>query len=459
MSADEREPSGSDWSEWREVWQTDRALPIESGRGVFGWLIVLFKKLFRPFVKTPQNDLWERQRAFNLALVALEERVAEQTARNEPLSGRLDRLEGPVHQELAARLESIASDLRQVQGELSRDFKQLEKVQEDGFEAVQTDMAQLRDKHLEYLQSQADRLVILEGFKNDGLDDINRHADALFARVDQKMTRYRRESRELWSRMEALLAVAENADPGAAAPLVRASKEQGYVELERLFRGSQSEIRRRLRPYLGYLENRAPVLDIGCGRGESLEILRDRGIAGRGVDSSADMVAQCRDKGLEAEQGDLFEVLVATDPGSLGAVISFHVIEHLPADSLGRLVRLAWRALRPGGVLVLETPSPLSVVVAARNFWLDPTHLRPVHPASLKLTFELSGFEPVVQLDLQPFAEDDRLPEIVVDDLADELKPVADGINRLRDRLDELLFGYQDFGMVGFKPGPEPAAR
>ena len=213
-----------------------------------------------------------------------------------------------------------------------------------------------------------------------------------------------------------------------------------------------------MRPYLGYLESRSPVLDLGCGRGESLEILRDQGIEGRGVDSSAEMVAQCREKGLEAAQGDLFEVLAQTEEGSLGAVVSFHVIEHLPAESLDRLIRLAWRALRPGGALVLETPSPLSVVVAARNFWLDPTHRRPVHPASLKLSYELAGFEPVVQLDLQPFAEGDRLPQIDPGEITDDLKPVVDGINRLRDRLDQLLFGYQDFGMVGFKPGPEPNA-
>ena len=93
-------------------------------------------------------------------------------------------------------------------------------------------------------------------------------------------------------------------------------------------------------------------------------------------------------------------------------------------------------------------------MVAARNFWLDPTHRRPVHPSSLKLSFELAGFEPVVQLDLQPFAAEDRLPEVAVDDASESLRPVLLEVNRLRDRLDELLFGYQDFGMVGFKPGP-----
>ncbi len=437
-----------DLDDWREVWETDRELRIESHRGGLGWLVVAFKKLFRGLVKTPQNDLWERQRLYNLET---QRRFERQTEQMSGLPERIDRLEGPAHQELAERIEAVAQDLQKTQTELLRDLRQSHK----DFEKFQADVVQLRDQHLEYLESHADRLVVLEGFKDDGLDDINRHTDALFARVDQKMTRYRRQSRELWSRMEALLAVA---DSGSAAPLVRASEEQGYVELERLFRGSQEEIRDRLRPYLGYLEGRSPVLDLGCGRGESLEILRDHGIGGRGVDSSAEMVAQCAEKGLEATQGDLFETLASTEPSSLGAVVSFHVIEHLPAESLDRLVRLAWGALRPGGVLVLETPNPLSVVVAARNFWLDPTHRRPVHPSSLKLSYELAGYEPVVQLDLQPFADQDRLPQIQAEEMSDELAPVVDGINRLRDRLDQLLFGYQDFGMVGFKPGPEPTA-
>jgi O-antigen chain-terminating methyltransferase len=163
------------------------------------------------------------------------------------------------------------------------------------------------------------------------------------------------------------------------------------------------------------------------------------------------MVALCRERGLEAIEGDVFAALAATPEASLGAVVSFHVIEHLPAALLDRLVRLAWRALRPGGVLVLETPNPLSMIVAARNFWLDPTHLRPVHPESLKLMYELAGFDPVERLDLRPFPDPERLPEIDLAKLPEEQRPLADRVNRLRDRLDELLFGYQDFGMIGTK--------
>ena len=164
------------------------------------------------------------------------------------------------------------------------------------------------------------------------------------------------------------------------------------------------------------------------------------------------MVELCRERGLAALQGDLLETLAAVEAGSLGGVVSFHVVEHLPPDIVDRLVRLASRALAPGGVLILETPNPLSLVVAARNFWLDPTHLRPVHPETLRLTYELAGFDPIERIDLRPFPAEERLPEIDLALLPAEQRPLADRINRMRDRIDELLFGFQDYGMVGTKP-------
>ena len=164
------------------------------------------------------------------------------------------------------------------------------------------------------------------------------------------------------------------------------------------------------------------------------------------------MVAMCRERGLDAVEGDLFAALAAAPPGSLGAVLSFHVVEHLPIGALDRLVRLAWGALRPGGVLILETPSPLSLVVGARNFWLDPTHARPVHPESLRLLYELAGFDPVERLDLRPFPAAERLPEIELSRLPPEQRVLADAVNRLRDHLDDLLYGCQDFAMIGVQP-------
>jgi len=294
------------------------------------------------------------------------------------------------------------------------------------------------------------RLNHLEAVWRDGLAEVMSHNDALFARVDQKLDHVRRESRSVWARLASAVAAAEG---GGVSALARVREEQDYLDLERRFRGTEEEIAERLRPYLPYLEGRGEVLDLGCGRGEALAILSERGVAARGVDSSASMVEECQRKGLSAARGDLLDELARAPEGSLGGVVSFHVIEHLPSQAVDRLVRLAWRALVPGGVLILETPNPLSLVVAARNFWLDPTHRRPVHPDTLRLLFQVAGFEPVERIDLRPFPADQRLPELALDELDAGLRPLAHSVNALRDRIDELLWGFQDYALIGTKPG------
>jgi O-antigen chain-terminating methyltransferase len=304
------------------------------------------------------------------------------------------------------------------------------------------------------VQNNHRRITYLEAFPREVLTDFNQHTDALYALMDQRLDRYRRESKQYWSRLGSLLALVSDSEgePVSRAVLEEAWRDQGYLELEDRFRGTREEISSRAQAYLGYLEGKGPILDLGCGRGEMLAVLEKRGLSAHGVDQSEEMVAHCLGLGLTAEKADLFGALEQAPEGSLGGVLSMHVIEHLPPTDLDRLVRLAWRALEPNGTLILETPNPLSLVVAARNFWLDPTHRRPVHPATLMLLFEQAGFDPVERLDLRPFEAADRLPEIALAGLSDEMKPVADHINRLRDQLDELLYGFQDYAMVGTKP-------
>jgi len=411
-------------ADWRRLWEADLAFPLRSHRGFAGRLVVAFKRLLRPLVRLPQSDLWERQRTFNLVLLNMLE------ARRDRLDRHRDQLKD-LHE---ARKE-LLHDLRQVRDDLLRDVRNHER-----------------------------RIIDLEGVRKEGMEAIMRHVDALFAVVDQKFDRYREDNLRIWSRMGSLLAVAESAEPSGVASgeaggesisppeLAAAWSERRYLELEERFRGVEEEISRRVAIYLPHLEQGGDVLDLGCGRGELLALLGERGVSARGIDASEEMVHRCREQGLEAERADLFEGLERAGEESLGGVISLHVIEHLPAVSLPRLAALAWRALKPGGVLILETPNPMSLVVAARNFWLDPTHMRPVHPKMLAFCLEQAGFDPIERLDLRRFTDGQRLPELALAELAAELRPLAEQVNQLRDRLDDELFGFQDYALVATKP-------
>ncbi len=288
----------------------------------------------------------------------------------------------------------------------------------------------------------------LENFLRQGLDEVMRHDDALFGRVDRKLDRYRRETDELAGLLRAALARGPEGEKG----LREADADVSYIDFEHRFRGAEEDIRDRLRVYLPRLLQAGPVLDLGCGRGEALALLQAEGVECRGVDPSSAMVRHCREQGLGVDRNDALTALVRTEPASMGGVISFHVIEHLAPEDIERLVRLAFAALRPGGILVLETPNPLSVAVTARSFWLDPTHKRPVHPEALAACYEQAGFTGIERLDLRPYPEEERLPEIQLDGLDGQSRELADRLNRLRDELDDFLFGYRDYALIGLRP-------
>lgn len=170
-----------------------------------------------------------------------------------------------------------------------------------------------------------------------------------------------------------------------------ADDADAYREFEELFRGPEPFIAERQRRYLPIVGDRAPVLDVGCGRGEFLDVLGEAGIDASGVDFDAGMVRRCRDKGHAVEQGDALEALVARADGSLGTVFSAQVVEHLPHDVLRRLLAQARRVLRPGGLLIAETVNP-HTASALKTFWVDPTHQHPLFPETMLSLCRIAGF-------------------------------------------------------------------
>jgi len=216
-----------------------------------------------------------------------------------------------------------------------------------------------------------------------------------------------------------------------------------YLAFEETFRGSSEEIKQRLEVYLDPLERAGagtadrPVLDLGCGRGELIDMLTERGWRASGIDLNPEVVRRCRERGLQVEEGEALTHLRVLPSASLGAVVGLHLLEHLGLGTIIELLGEAYRVLRPGGIAILETPNPENVVVGSTNFWLDPTHERPLHPLALKFLAGSRGFDPVEVLRLNPVPHDEQVTD-------DEESAIV-------RRFNKYFFGARDFAIVGHK--------
>ena len=225
-----------------------------------------------------------------------------------------------------------------------------------------------------------------------------------------------------------------------------------YVGFEDQFRGSRDTIRARFESYLPLFEGTTDVLDVGCGRGEFLDLLASRGVKARGVDLNHEMVEVCRGRGLDVGEADAVGYLAALPDASLGGIFSAQVVEHLEPGYLLRFLELAFHKLRPGSRLVLETLNPACWVAFFESYIRDITHVWPLHPETLKYLVLASGFTTATVEFRSPVPEQDRLQRVAVAagmplDLAD----LAEAFNGNVDKLNARIFTHLDYAVVGHK--------
>ena len=228
-------------------------------------------------------------------------------------------------------------------------------------------------------------------------------------------------------------------------------REPEYVRFEELHRGSEEAVKWKQKNFLSYFKDRGPVLDIGCGRGEFLELLKEAGIPASGVDTNQEMVRQCRAKGLEAVHQDGLVHLRGLPDQSLGGIFLSQVIEHLEPEALRELVRVSFAKLRPGGILSAETINPQCLSTFSGAFYLDLSHKNPIHPEAARYLWESLGFRQVELLYVSPFPEEMKLKEMVRredDSYEDELARI---LNENIRSLNALIYGFQDYAVVGYK--------
>ncbi|WP_353673361.1 methyltransferase domain-containing protein [Synechocystis sp. LKSZ1] len=214
-----------------------------------------------------------------------------------------------------------------------------------------------------------------------------------------------------------------------------------YLALEDRFRGNPAEIRQRLSIYLPFLAQ-VPglgtgediILDLGCGRGEWLALVNAQGYQGRGIDLNHQAVKHCQKQGFNVITGEALAYLQTLENSEIAVITSFHVIEHLPFPTLVQLLQEIHRVLRPGGLLILETPNPDNLLVGSRDFYLDPTHRQPLPSLTTQFLVEQAGFSAVQILPLNP-SSNRRLSE--ESDLA--------------RRFNQYFYGPMDYAIIASK--------
>jgi O-antigen chain-terminating methyltransferase len=331
---------------------------------------------------------------------------------------------------------------------------------EDIIRTLQSELAEIRDRRIEPVEK---RTNSIEDALRDVTGEIGRLRDevlpASVARSDALLERLAEELEEVASLTERSLR-GEPLPVSGAAPIDEGRLAEALAEVQPLllesFRGSEQEIQHRLDRYLSDLRQAGPILDLGCGRGELLLLLREAGVEATGVENDAALAEAARRRGLKIIEDGALEALKSQESESWGAVTAIHLFEHLQPVELATTLVEARRALRPGGLLIAECPNPHTLRVGASLYWQDPTHQRPLLPETLELMLRAAGFDVDRRELMHPFPADQLLADdeggtgAVTDP---EISMLAERVDRLRDRLDEILHGPRDFAVWAVKPG------
>jgi O-antigen chain-terminating methyltransferase len=331
---------------------------------------------------------------------------------------RLFRDQGGVNAELIRAVDLLAKQLVALQAAQQK----AERKMLSQWEAGQSEIAALKGEILQQRQTSQNEIAVLKGEASMQRLALTRLLDELRARQGG----------------ETGAAVAEK-----VAGIQQHGLDAFYFAFENRYRGSREEIRKRLRVYLPYVTQAGvgtvekPILDLGCGRGEWLELLKENGCTARGVDMNVSALAACRKLGLGVVEADIMTFLRSLPDRSQGMVTGFHIIEHLPLPMVLELMTELHRVLQEGGLVVLESPNPANIQVGACNFYLDPTHLRPLPSGLTVFLVEYAGFTDIRALYLQPVETSSHVgpPD----------SPVA-------QRFNEYFFGPQDYAVIGSKP-------
>ena len=432
-----------------------------SHRKGLGWLVVLAKQVLRKLL-TP---ILERQVAYNAANTriayhlckqvagVLQQQAATSQALQEIVVEQVEELYRVMRDMVVEQIEGLGQQqatafqslreavVEQVEGLGQQQNTAVGALRQALFNSLEHSVNQVRDSVTETLQAQQEQCSCTERTLADAdvriveLERIGLRLKTNLGMQERRLTMFLEEARKRLP------------DPLSQEQLQIMTEEERhaldalYVSFEDQFRGSREDIKERLRVYLPTLKqaqlgtDEMPVLDVGCGRGEWLELLKEQNLRAQGVDVNRILVEECQRQGLEVIEGDVIVYLRTLPDASLGAVTGFHIIEHLPFEVLVKLMDETVRVLKPGGVAIFETPNPENVLVGSYTFYLDPTHRNPLPSAVVKFMAEARG---LCRVEVMPLH-------------ALEAYKMEEADLEITKRFNEYFYGPQDYAVVGWK--------
>lgn len=386
-----------------EEWDVTRPVDTRSPRGgLAGALVSLYKKLYNTLAHPTMKIPLARQAEFNSTVA---------------------RVLGP----LMSAVDEIADDMNELRARhagLSQRLRHAEKASD----AAAVRIASIEERG----ESLAERLEKLA----TALRDVDKQGIFIKRRVEKLLD-------DIAARAKGTREISE------AVERERGKLEEfDYTLFENIHRGSREEIKRRMGFYAELFSGAENVLDVGCGRGELLEILRENGVTARGVDLNEEMVAECESRGLDVSAGDAMEYLKALPDGSLGGLAAIQLIEHLPMEAIAEFFKLAHEKLKPGAIVAAETINPACLTTFCGAFYLDMTHVRPIHPLAVQFLLERIGFDDARIEYLNPYPEEARLAPFPLNPASEMDPEFVVEYNRNVEKLNNVLYSHMDYAVA-----------
>lgn len=435
------------------LWNVNADQPITSHRKGYGKFIVLGKKVVRKFLRWYVATPFKAQAEFNGSIT-----------RSFNEATNLLTVAKMKIEDLVSTQQVLINKVSSLEEQLSKQHSSLEKRSNEFHAQILDRISNNEESYNEMEQRIVTVEEAVQATDSAANEQKNTLTNFIFPRLDEINGRIHFNEEQLRSELnflnyrikKSLNSKLRNENKTNSESALDSNKREFSVEqtqfdyllFENRFRGSNDDIRNRQLKYLTYFENKANILDIGCGRGEFLELLLNSNITAKGIDMTDEMVEYCQHLGLPVENQDAIEYLQQQTDNSIGGIFLGQVIEHIPFDSIIRLVELAWKKLMPGSYLIMETPNPQTLAIFNRSFYMDPTHEKPVHPLTIQFLTESVGFRESKLLYSGRVEKEASLPHIQSSEGSIlNLQEINDSI----DRLNDLLFGDQDYALIARK--------